>query len=503
MVSILIPQRSAPRRTRAFAATCTAILAVLTVVALIGSPDGETAIKLSTSVDMVATMAARAKTQLTTLEATKANDRVAQSASKLEGSVDNKDEWAKLHSAVSKAAEGAKNLTQSVDEEDSKIAEDKVVEAKQEELAKEAEHVEHQQARANATSAATNAVSKGIGDLIDGMTSTAQKDAEKAAHDVIQTRKKKDAEEKAREDKAIARESIIQAALDEIKESNKELADIRQRTKQNNEMAKKRAKAFTKQVREHVQLAMEKFKSMHADLEQLRGTAHVLADEKEKLKGMKDKAAALRTQLTAISAKNDFQAKNNAKENSKKKLEKAEFKQKKTTIVTKMSSLVKKMKHAIKFTAVKKATPHQDAQNTLNSLNAKTQHYASEISTLSAQITCLQKELKVAQEQEAAEAKKKANRKKLLMIADQTYKQLHATVEQLQGTVTNKDKTMQIQKAKSEGVDFAKTLANRAERAVESAAEQAVQSNLHKLDERIANKTTKMMMLDTPVEQDN
>jgi len=484
------------------AATCTAILAVLAVVTLIGSPDGETATKLESSVDMAAVMAAKAKTTITAQEAQKANELVGLSANKLEGSVDDQDEWSKLHSAVSKAAEGATNLTQAVNKEDSKIAEDKAVEDKQEEIAKEAEHIEHQKERAQATTAASNAVSKSIGNLVDGISSTAQKDAEKAAHQVIQQKEKKDAEEKAKEDKAIAREAIIQASVDEIKESKKELEDIKKRVKQHEEMKKKSDNEFIKTVKQHVKLAVEKFKNMHTELESLRGTAKVLADLKEKLAKMKAKATALRAQLSMISAKNDNKAKRDAQENSQKEQSKAEFKLKKTTIVTKMSNLVRKMKGAIKFTAVKKATPHQDAQNQLNSLNAHTQRYATEISTLSTQITCLQKELKVAQEQEAAEAKKKADRKKLLVIADQTYKQLHDTVQQLQGAVTNKVKTMQIQSPKAEGVDFAKKLADRTEGALETAAQQAVQDNMHKLDARIANRTSELLMVGaTPYEE--
>lgn len=213
-------------------------------------------------------------------------------------------------------------------------------------------------------------------------------------------------------------------------------------------------------------------------LHHLNATHATLKSESAQLADMRLKANDYTQTLDELRAKVERTDRANVKENAEKDDERQLFVARKHRIVNKMSGLIEKMNQAIKLTAVRKATPHPDAQKELNALNAKSQLYAEQIATLSTKIDCLKNELADAKKTEAELVSKKDKRAKLLALAKSTAAKLKHAVEVMTNVVKKKDSTVRIHQPSVQGVKFASSLADTMDQTLHDAIHQ-VKSEAH------------------------
>jgi len=447
------------------------ILGVLAVLALMGSPDGESAWKA-------------AETSIKESESMGLVD----AAQKLTNSkVDSETTWNDMLKKANEEVE-ATGIIKSA--HDAQLQEDEAArKAQRDTEAKVAEqkHQDHHDLRQHVGKTTTHTVAKELGAMVENVSSAAAKAAAQAAHKVIQKKKDIMFEEEAERNRALKDQAKTQKFLDNIQNSQEKLTRIQAERKEREQRDTEKANAFAKSVQEHVEQASRHFRNMHVMLKHLKEKHATLKVEAKELTAMQKTSEDYTQKMAELQETVDRTDKANVKEKAEKDKEERAFKKKEGNIVGKMSTLIDKMKKAIKTTAIRKATPHPDAQKHLNDLNAKAQLYAETISTLSTKIDCLKKELKVAKKLESVLEFKKDKRRRVLKLAKDTAAKLKHSVETLTNIVKTKDDTVKIHQSSGAGVDFAKKLAssldlklsNTAKQVANEAAAHAKQRLLH------------------------
>lgn len=335
-----------------------------------------------------------------------------------------------------------------------------------------------------------SAVTDQLGKITTGAGKAASEAAAQAAQDEVQKLVTEAKEKEETESHALKAEAEITHTLDAIKCLKNDLLDVQRREKEAAETAKAKAEAFVNIVQEHVKRAKDHFDNLHDTLDEYHKTSEKLKSETSQLVAMQAKAADIHQSLTASQGELDDSTTKFAQEREQLIQEKNDFKAQKMAILTKMDKLVDDMKHTIKDTAVRKATPHADAEAQLNSLNVQIQQKTLKITALSSEIHQTKIQLDDAQEKEEELQASKDKRIAVLQLANTAYEKLQKSVATLQRIVAAKDITTAVQQPTAHGVQFTKDLASSIASTMKDAVKESSDEALKHLDGSLQQRTS-------------
>merc|ERR1711998_375166 len=404
----------------AAASSFLAILGILAVLALMGSHDGESAMGTVRE----ATVVGSTEPMLVTTSSVGADA----SSTKLVHNVDDDAAWEKLEDKSDATLQDAKQEDNAAAQEADQQAEKKQAESEAESDAAVAKHSEHHELRDQAAETVGAKVTKTVEDLETGAAASTSQAAAQAAHDVIAKANADREVKEAMQQKALNQAAKISSLVDRIRAAKTKLAKIQKKRKTFREDSKKAAADFAEKITKQVAMAKERFKKTHALLETLRETNATLATENSQYRSAHEAQLALEEQVSEIQDKVDATEKEYTKEVGQKDREHKAFKDKEKKITDKMQMLITKMKKAIKVTAIRKATPHTDAQVLLKDLNQKSQENSVLIAELSSSVKTLKDNIQESKATEASMAEKKVHRKALLAKAYATKTRLQEAV---------------------------------------------------------------------------
>lgn len=475
----LLGRRKPSHKGCALAASAVAILGTLAVLAIMGSPDGESA---SWSVEE-----GSIKESMQLLhEHLSAADSDSNSA-QLVTDVDNDDAWADLQAQAAGTLSDAQHQDEQTTAEAAEQQEKSSLDSTTAANADLEKHVQHHQIRERAAQDAQDIIAKDVDELEHGAAAASTKAAVQAAHAVIAKANAEKAIQQAKQDKALNQASEITSLMDRIKAAKAQLQEIQKRRKEARQKHMEESTAFAERVTSHAATAKEKFKKMHNLLESMREANATLATESEEYASVMQQSRALSDEVSELQAQVTANIRSNTKEVGEKDRESATFQRKEKQVTDKMTDLINKMKKAIKVTAIRKATPHPESEAELKDLNDQSQSNAVTIADLSVHVKSLKEQLDKSKDLEAELAEKKVHRTVLLKKAKETQASLTEAVERYKKAVERKDVSTSIVKQEPKGTTFTKKLFDKLDGVVSSSIDKGMADVQHQYTASMAD----------------
>jgi len=379
-------------------------------------------------------------------------------AETLENQVDDIGSWKTLADQAVEVSKSAQDLKSKENNEMKADQQKAKVKAEAGLLNKSNKHAVHKTLREQAAKETSSAVKKAFDGITKGLSKAAQEAAETAAYKAAKRKEQQAKQTKVVAEHAMKEEQQVQTTLGQILRSKRQLERIKKQEQRDTKAHHKKEKDTAQALRVRVRQTTREFKAISHTLKVNRQDADTVKTTQKLLTEKTKAAALLQSKVDEVERKLEELQKSNTRDGDEFSRKQRSFSRKKRNMIRKITMMQDKMKIAIKTTAIRKATPHQDAQVLLNSLIQREHENDLKIAKLSMQLNNHQKHVHKSKQQEAKlilTTNKQGNALKLAHVAVST---MSTAVETLTKVVNNKDTTTLIKTGKSFGVDYTKRL---------------------------------------------